>query len=299
MKAKKMKKAISPLSMIIFLLLAFYFLTIVLTTMWLLSTTLKSATEYHLGTPTSGKNQLWFPESGITFENFVKAYTYFTVPVPNGDDVDIIGQFGNSLLFSLGCAFTTTMASLVMGYATARFRYKFSGYIYTFVLVTLALPIVGALPSEIRVAKQLNIFDTFPGIWIMRATFLNTYFLIFYAQFKMIPKDYTEAAKIDGASPAAIMTKIIVPLASTTTSTVFVLLFIGYWNDFQVPMIYLESHPVAAYGMYKFINFPTNELNRVPYQLAGIVIMASPIVVFYAIFNQKLTVNLSIGGIKG
>ena len=133
----------------------------------------------------------------------------------------------------------------------------------------------------------------------MRANFLNTYFLIYYAQFKMIPRDYTEAAKIDGAHPFTIMTKIIFPLAAGTTATVFVLAFIGYWNDFQIPMVYLPSHPVAAFGMYQFQNTAILEIAHTPTRLAGICLMALPIVIFYAIFNKKLNVNLSVGGIKG
>jgi ABC-type glycerol-3-phosphate transport system permease component len=166
-------------------------------------------------------------------------------------------------------------------------------------LLALALPIVGSLPSEIAVSQQLGLYDTFLGLWIMRGNFLNTYFLIFFAQFKMIPRDYTEAAKIDGAHPFTIMTKIIFPLAGGTIATVLVLAFIGYWNDFQIPMVYLPSHPVAAYGMYYFQTSRGSALDYVPIQMAGVLIMALPIVIFYGIFNKKLNVNLSVGGIKG
>ena len=299
MAVKKVKKQVNPLAIIVFIILALYLLTMIFSVLWLLSTTLKLPKEYEGDfAPDFKSNMIWFPERGFTFDNYIHAYKLFYVPTENGD-VGIIKQFGNSILYSVGCAFATTASCLVMGYATARFRYKLSGYIYAFVLVTMALPIVGALPSEIRVAKQLNIFGSFPGIWIMRANFLSTYFLIFFAQFKMIPKDYTEAAKIDGASPLAVMLKIIVPLAAGTISTVFVLTFISFWNDFQIPMVYIPSHPVAAYGMYVFQNTPIPEIANTPTRLAGIFLMALPIVVFYGIFNKKLNVNLSVGGIKG
>ena len=114
-----------------------------------------------------------------------------------------------------------------------------------------------------------------------------------------IPTDFYEAAKIDGANPWAVMTQIITPLASGTTSTVFVLAFIGYWNDFQIPMVYLPYNPVAAYGLYEFQNTALPKIANTPTRLAGIFLMAAPIVVFYAIFNKKLNVNLSVGGIKG
>ena len=300
--SKKLK--VNVFAIVISVLLIAYMLTMVISLFWTLMTTLKSNVEYEYYEEAGMiiGNKLWLPKMGISLKNYKTAYQRFYVEIPGEAyslRYNIFQQFWNSILYSLGCAASVTVASLVMGYATARFKYKFSGYIYAFVLVTMALPIVGSMPSEIAVSQSLGIFDTFPGIWIMRGSFLNTYFLIFFAQFKMIPKDYTEAAKIDGASPLAIMLQIIVPLAAGTISTVFVLTFITYWNDFQIPMVYIPSHPVAAYGMYVFQNTPIPEIANTPTRLAGIFLMALPIVVFYAIFNKKLNVNLSVGGIKG
>ena len=299
MTAKKSK--VNHIALVTAIVLIVYAILMLIPIFWTLMTTLKLPNEY-----TFLKNVLGFPKQGITFNNYVTAYENFYVSVlvvedgvPSYFEFFIMDQFFNSILYSVGCGITTTLASLVMGYASARFKYKFSGLIYSFVIVTIALPIVGALPSELAVSNGLGIFDTFPGIWIMRATFLNTYFLIFYAQFKSIPYDYTEAAKIDGANPFTIMVKIIVPLAMNTAIAIFVLNFIAYWNDYQIPMVYLPSHPVAAYGMYKFEYDPIEATNNIPTKMAGTFLMALPIIVFYAIFNSKLNVNMSVGGIKG
>ena len=304
MNTKTKKKQLSPLACIIFGVLAIYLFIMSAMMLWTVLTTLKTVDEYTVGGAKYDNrgNKLWFAgKDGWTFKNYITAWQKFDVKVPaTGKSYNIIWQFINSLLYSVGCAAAVTLTSLVMGYATARFRYKLSGYIYAFVLVTMALPIVGSMPSEMAVADKLNILDTFPGLWIMRANFLNTYFLIFFAQFKMIPRDYTEAAKIDGANPLAVMCKIIVPLAAGTISTVFVLSFITFWNDYQIPMLYLESHPVAAWGMHQFVNEGlSTEISNTPTRLAGVCLMAAPIVVFYAVFNKKLNVNLSVGGIKG
>ena len=302
------KKKVSPLAIFLGVVLWVYVLSMILPMLWMLLTTLKSILEYEfMEMPNSDRlgNMLWWPRN-ITFKNYKTAYQFFYIEV----DVvinkmeylvrfNIFQQFTNSLLYSIGSSAAVTVTTLMMGYAAARFRYKFSEVIYTFVLIAMALPIVGSMPSEIATAQALGIFDTFGGIWIMRCTFLNSYFLIFYAQFKMIPQDYTEAAKIDGANPLSVMLRIIVPLAAGTTTAVFVLNFIALWNDFQIPMVYLPSHPVAAYGMYQFQNTAIVEIAHTPTRLAGICLMTLPIVVFYAIFNKRLNVNLSVGGLKG
>lgn len=305
---QKIKEKTSILGIVLGIVLGLYVISMILPLLWMVLTTLKSIAEYEfMEMPNSDRlgNILWWPKE-ITFKNYATAYKYFYIDVDvmvNGKPAiarfNIFQQFINSILFSVGSALAFTITSMVMGYATARFKYKFSEFIYAFVLVTLALPIVGSMPSEIATSQALGFFDTFWGIWIMRSTFLNTYFLIFYAQFKMIPHDYTEAAKIDGATPLAVMVQIIMPLAAGTTSAVFVLNFIALWNDFQIPMVYLPSHPVAAYGMYQFQNTAIVEIAHTPTRLAGICLMTFPIVVFYAIFNKKLNVNLSVGGIKG
>ena len=305
---QKIKEKTSILGIVLGIVLGLYVISMILPLLWMVLTTLKSIAEYEfMEMPNSDRlgNILWWPKE-ITFKNYATAYKYFYIDVDvmvNGKPAiarfNIFQQFINSILYSVGSALAFTITSMVMGYATARFKYKFSEFIYAFVLVTLALPIVGSMPSEIATSQALGFFDTFWGIWIMRSTFLNTYFLIFYAQFKMIPHDYTEAAKIDGATPLAVMVQIIMPLAAGTTSAVFVLNFIALWNDFQIPMVYLPSHPVAAYGMYQFQNTAIVEIAHTPTRLAGICLMTFPIVVFYAIFNKKLNVNLSVGGIKG
>ena len=305
---QKIKEKTSILGIVLGIVLGLYVISMILPLLWTVLTTLKSIAEYEfMEMPNSDRlgNILWWPKE-ITFKNYATAYKYFYIDVDvmvNGKPAiarfNIFQQFINSILFSVGSALAFTITSMVMGYATARFKYKFSEFIYAFVLVTLALPIVGSMPSEIATSQALGFFDTFWGIWIMRSTFLNTYFLIFYAQFKMIPHDYTEAAKIDGATPLAVMVQIIMPLAAGTTSAVFVLNFIALWNDFQIPMVYLPSHPVAAYGMYQFQNTAIVEIAHTPTRLAGISLMTFPIIVFYAIFNKKLNVNLSVGGIKG
>lgn len=298
---QKKKKQVKPLACIVFGILAIYLFIMGAMMLWTILTTLKSLENYSTGGPNNEPNTLWLAKfKDWTFGHYVTAWKEFYVPVPElNKKYNILWQFINSILYAGGCAAAMTLTSLVMGYATARFKYRLSGYIYAFVLVTMALPIVGSMPSEMAVASNLNILDTFHGLWIMRANFLNTYFLIFFAQFKMIPKDYTEAAKIDGASPFAIMWQIIVPLAAGTISTVYVLAFITYWNDFQIPMLYLPSHPVAAWGMYVFVEEPNDAVSATPIRLAGVCLMAAPIVAFYGVFNKKLNVNLSVGGIKG
>ena len=204
----------------------------------------------------------------------------------------------NSVFYALGCSLAFTICPVIVAYATARFKYGFSKVVYAFVIITMALPIVGSMASEITMLRNLRIFDTFPSMFILRFNFLSIYFLILHAQFSKIPAEYSEAAKVDGASNLRIMFQIILPQTLNTIIIVFVLSFITFWNDYQIPLLYLPSYPTAAYGIYNFVRNAKPEHAIVPVQLAGIIIMVLPIIIVFIIFNKRIRVSVAMGGIK-
>jgi multiple sugar transport system permease protein len=162
----------------------------------------------------------------------------------------------------------------------------------------MALPIIGSAPSELHVAKTLGIFDSHTGMWIMKSSFLGMYYLIFYAIFKGIPKDYNDAAAVDGASHYRVFFTIILPLASKTFSTVYLLYFIGFWNDYQTPLIYMPSFPTLAMGLYSFTFANNSATGSVPVKMAGNFLIFIPILIVFIAFKNKLLGNVSMGGIK-
>ncbi len=292
------KEPFNWLALVLFICLFLYTLSLLLPVLWAVLASFKTPFEYDFMGNTTG-----WPTS-FTFDNYATAYRNFYVSVYDAETDSytyfyMLDLFGNSLLYSFLCGLAATITPCFVAYAVARFNFRFSKVIYSIVIVTMALPIVGALPSEIQMTKALGVYDTFLGLFILKANFLSIYFLVFYAQFKSIPMAYSEAAKIDGASNFRVMAQVILPLSIGTIMTVFLLNFITYWNDYQIPMVYLPSHPVAAYGMYEFQNVMTTELANTPTRLAGIFLMAAPILVVFAILNRRLMVNLSVGGIKG
>ena len=110
---------------------------------------------------------------------------------------------------------------------------------------------------------------------------------------------YTEAAKIDGANNLMILFKIILPLVRNTFLTITLINFITFWNDYQVPLLYMPSYPTLAVGMFKIADSSENALARVPIRLAGSMIMLAPILAVFAFTHKRLMGNLAIGGIKG
>ena len=288
------KWKISALDISIFIILCVYVISLFIPIIWATYTSFNDKLDY-LRFYSLKKD---FP-THLVLDNFNIALTEYVYHTSNGYEYTFVSMIGNSLIYSLGCAFFYTLTPLLVAYCAARFKFKFSKVIYAFVIITMSLPIVGAMPSEIRMLKNLGIFDTFLGMFVLRANFLSIYFLIFYAQFEMIPMTYSEAAKVDGASNFKIMTRIIIPQAVPTIITVFLLSFISFWNDYQIPRFYLPSYPTISLGLFVYTNSPPLDLKAIPIQLAALIGLTLPIIIVFAILNKYLKLNVATGGIKG
>lgn len=299
MEKKKTRFKMSVSLIVLLVILVLYTLVFLTPILWTLFTSFKDHKIYMVGTVRKDL-ELMLGFSNMTAQNFVTAYTKFDIPINSGK-VHLVEMFGNSILYAGGCALVSTVVPCIMSYLAARYDYKLGKIIYGIVLVTMAIPIVGSLPSEIKMVESLHLMDSVIGLYVLKSNFLGIYFLVFYAQFKMIPKDYTEAAEIDGASDWCIMLQIIFPIAMGTFSTVMLLNFIAFWNDYQIPMIYWESRPVVAYGLYYVVNRTSGKEGEAstPVKLASMILVAIPIIVIFLIFNKKIMSNMSIGGVKG
>ena len=279
---KKMRKRIISIPMIVLMIvLGIYTISVFIPLVWGFMVSFKSRTnfvEFPFG----------FPDR-LVFNNYVIAVKNFeyTLDGTTGESVGIGVMLVNTLLYSLGSAFFSTMSACIVAYATSRFNFFTSKIIYGIVIVTMALPIIGSMPSELYIVKTLQLYDSHIGMWVLKSSFLGLYYLIFFAMFKGIPKDYSDAASVDGASHYRIFFTIMLPLVLKTFSTVYLLYFIGFWNDYQTPLIYMPSFPTLAMGLYSF-TFSTNyEVGSVPIKMSGNFLIFVPILIVFLVFRNK------------
>lgn len=288
------KEKTSVLTIALFVILCIYVISLIIPVSWAVYSAFNDKQAYK----EFYVYRLSFPTK-LTFENFSVALNdyYFTTNT-TGLQYNFLEMIVHSVIYTLGCAFFYTLTPCLVAYAAARFKFKFSNVIYAFVIITMALPIVGTMPSELRMLKFLHLHDTFFGMFVLRMNFLSINFLIFYAQFQMIPMTYSEAAKVDGASNFRIMTTVVMPQAVPTITTIFLLSFITFWNDYQIPRLYLPSYPTVSEGLFAFSLTGQQEFNYDPVKLAGFIGLTVPIVLLFALLNKYLRLNVATGGIK-
>lgn len=212
---------------------------------------------------------------------------------------DIISSSLYTLIYAGIGAFCSTFMPMFMGYLCAMYSNKASSIIYAVVLFVIATPIVGATPSTVNLMRSLRLYDTFVGEFIRRSTFTNMYFLIFFAYFKGLSSGFSEAAEIDGASQLSVMFRIYFPLAANIFFTVYLILFVNYWNDFTTPMMFLPSKPTLSYAIYYTTTLDSGSaFNRDTRRMAALMVFAVPIIIIFGIFNKRLMTNLTMGGVK-
>lgn len=288
---KKMTRKIPVFAIVLLVILIIYALSLIVPMIWAIYTSLKD--EFSWAADKILPDFEW-----MTLDNYKAAYEAFKWPIEGGEYVYFGEMMFNSVVYAVGSAFIQTAIICVTAYATSRFNFKFDKVIYTIVIVTMILPIIGSLPSELRMAKLLRMYDSIWGMFLMKANFLGMYYLVFHAMFRGIPKDFDEAAWMDGAGNFTIFFKIIFPLVIGTFVTVVLINFINFWNDYMTPMIYMPSFPTISLGLFNIIDGTITGKTGAPIQFAAAMIVFIPNFTVFIIFRNKLIGNISMGGLK-
>lgn len=290
LKAKNVKSKLSPLTIVMLVVLVLYSAFLLAMLLWAVLTALKKPLRF-LNNTVGLPNPWYFGNVPYVLKNSEIIKEQGVVPF-----YEIVW---NSLLYSVGCSIINTLVTCIVAYLCARYDCKFSKFVYALVLVVMVIPVVGNQTSELQMSINLGLYDKMVGMLVMRASFLGIYFLVFYDMFKAVPMAFSEAAEIDGAGDFQIMVRIFFPIASNTFLTVLLINFIGYWNNYQVPMVYVPNHPTLAEYMFQISTFSKYPFSKAPVQLAASLILLLPAVAIFLAMHKRLLGNLSIGGVKG
>ena len=298
-KSRVIKNKFSPLTATLLSVLVAYALFMLLMLFWALLTASKSYTDYAGSIFGGGTNHVGWPKKNVLWDNLKTVNTIFV-------DITLMKSAWYTLLYAGGCALIKCLVTCVVAYLCARYKNWFSQIVYITVIVTMIVPVVGSQAAEIQMARDLQLYNKIWGMWIMRANFLGMYFLVFYAVFASMPSGYYEAARIDGANDMQVMCRIAMPLVKYTFWSIFLIIFIEYWNDYMIPNYFLEDYPTLSLLLYwQSIDQVKQEegspisYSEVPYLMATTLWVAVPVIIFFSIFSKRLMGNLSVGGLKG
>lgn len=287
--AKRPRESIwaKVLTSVVFLVFWFYAATLVYAMGWTVMNSLKTNSEFFEDMMAWPKQWLW--------SNYQKALNLI-----NYRGISFVAMFINSIWFALGSAVLSTLSHAVTGYIFAKYDFFGKKTFFNFVIFTIALPVVGTLPSLYQIVNNMGINDS-PLFLITQLGGFGGNFLITYAFFKSMDKTYIEAARMDGASHFTIFRKIMLPQAGPMLFSIGLLYFITQWNNYEQPILMLSKMPTLSTGLYLFsekMMFDSANASQTVY-FAGILLASLPVILLVTLFHDKIMENVSAGGIKG
>lgn len=203
-----------------------------------------------------------------------------------------VNSFTYASISSLGIALVTSMASFVL----ARRKDRLTSLIYYFMVLGTALPV--NYIALMRVMKALHLMNTSAGIiMIYMAIGIPISLFIGFGYISTIPSELDEAAVIDGCSPTQLFIHIIAPMIVPVAVTIFVLNFMSTWNDFIMPLYFLNatSRWPMTLAVYNFFGMYQTQWNLVS---ADIALTSIPVLLVF-LFGQKYIVGgMTAGALK-
>lgn len=238
-------------------------------------------------------------------KNFVNVFSKLQVTIQVAGEPKMLYDLSSMLTYTLALAlgkptlgifFTTAMA-----YCLSRFRFRGSKFLYNFGIFLMIMPIYGTFGASMTINKALGVYNNIVLNILTSPVgcFSGMNFLMLYNAFKRIPREYSEAARIDGANDFTIYYKVILPLVFSTVFVFWMLSFFGSWNDYGTSLYWLPSYPTVAYGMWIFQDQVAMYGSSTPEILAGFMMTSIPLALFVFFGQNLITEKMQIGGLKG
>ena len=281
---------------IMWVLLVVYCISLLVLPIWMILTSFKDPIDYI-------SNRFGFPEPPI-FDNYKGIYDKLQIPADEDGLIkyNMFHMLGFSVLYSVGSSFVTVFFTTCMAYVLSKYKFFGRNFIYNLGIVVMIVPIIGSLPSAMVVRSTLKVYDNMLlHILTSPSTcFSGMNFLLLYGAFKSLPWDYAEAVFIDGGNDFTAFFRMYLPMILPTDVVIFVLSFLGSWNDYQTFMLWLPSTPNLAYGLYQF-----QGQSRALFKASTVEIMAGfslviiPTVLLYVCSQRLILSKFTVGGLKG
>jgi len=270
------------------IILSIICLSMIIPFYWMIVTALKTPQEILRFPPTL------FPDNP-TLENFLHV---FQVTTWNGNSM-ILVSFTNSIIVALSATFGALLTCSMAGYAFAKIKFRFNSFFFWLILIWLMIPNqITLIPLYVIFAKLKWIDTLYP--LIIPTILLNAYGVFLLKQaISNIPDAYLEAARLDGATYWDIYTKIVLPLIKPSMITLGLLVFLGRWNDFFGPLIFINTDDnfTLPLAMNWFRGRYTTDWGVF---MAAAAISVTPIIIMYLIGQKYLSEGVStISGLKG
>lgn len=282
-KSKKLGKRMGRSRMIaLYVVLTLGSVMMLLPFIWMVSTSFKVENDI-FSIPIN-----WIPRK-ITFDNYIKALKV----------VPIAKNMLNTVIIAVPKILGEVFVSALVAFGFARFEFKGRNFLFMILLATMMLPYEVTMIPTFMIWSHLGLSDSY--VPLVLPAFCGSASFIFFMRmyFETIPKDYEEAAWLDGAKNLKVFYMIFIPMAKPALVTISLWSFMGTWNDLLGQLIYIDSQEkyTIQLALASFSSM-TGETLWGPLMAASCMALI-PIIALLLYAQKYFMEGIKLGGIKG
>lgn len=230
---------------------------------------------------------------GLRWQNYTEAIE-FMPPETQGGWM----YLRNTLVIVILSVIGTVLSSSIVAYAFSRMRFPWRDQLFAVLLATMMLPGAVTMMPKFLIFRSLGWIDTLYPLWA--PSFFASAFNVFMLRqfFKGIPMELEDAAKMDGCSYIKTFWNIMLPMIMPALSVIFIWTFTGAWNDFQGPLIYINS-PENMPLSYALQLFSGDRSGEPGLMMAFATMTVAPIVVLFFAMQRYFIEGVTLSGFGG
>jgi len=205
----------------------------------------------------------------------------------------------NSLFTSAVITLVVVMMSALAGYAISQLKFPGRRLLWWMILASFMIPVPALIINHFVLMSQFKLINTYLGVILPQLVYGPVTVIIYKQFFDSVPKEFREAAKIDGANEFQLFFRLYLPMNWGITTALAIITFIGAWNNFWWPFLIVTSEEkmTIPVGITQ-----VNDVFGVAYAriMAAALLAAMPVVVAYLVFQRRVTEAVMISsGVKG
>ena len=256
---------------------------------WMFSTSLKPDSQVYAGSSTTGITLGSLIPHPAMWSNYPKALSAIPFDL----------YLKNTLTLCAVCVTGAVISSAFVAYGFARIPFRGRGLLFALVIATMALPGQVTMIPMFELFRKLGWYGSYLPLTVPAFAGAPFYIFLLTQFFRTLPDDMSEAAKLDGAGELRIFTRLVLPLSRPALATCALFQFLGTWNDFMGPLLYLtRTHTFTlAIALQSF----QSRHNGVQwnYLMAASAVVIAPIIVLFFLTQKTFIRGIATTGLKG
>jgi len=236
----------------------------------------------------------WGLPKTFSFKNWIDVWTGRRT----GSDMALGKFFINSLIVSMGSILLILIVAVNAGYAFAFFKFKGKKISYSLQIAMIAVPTQALIIPIFHMMSVLDLTNNYIGlIGVYTAFMLPFTIIIMTANFREIPFELIEVARLDGCSEFRIIWTIIIPVAKGIILSLAILSLIGIWNELLYAFLLMNRYDTKTLTV-GILSLKGQYVIKWTGLFAGLSISSLPIIILYIIFQKQISKSMTLGALK-